>query len=162
MTFNLTYTRTILDVSGYPIIHRDSDQTLLEWTNFMTFSEKDRLTFGALYDQDRGTELFFAGGQSYIGAQGARSADGFYAQHEHKLTDTLKLIGGFQATKIGYIKLNVVPRAGILWNPAEHVTLKVLYGGAFRAPSLDEILLKNPALNGNPDLKGKWALWTCN
>jgi outer membrane receptor for ferrienterochelin and colicin len=152
MTFNLTYTRTILDTSGYPILHRDSDQTLLEWTNFITFSEKDRLTFGALYDQDRGTELFFAGGQNYIGAQGARSADGFYAQHEHKLTDTLKLIGGFQANKIGYIKLNVVPRGGILWNPAEHLTLKVLYGGAFRAPSLDEILLNIPVLKGNPDL----------
>ncbi len=152
MTFNLTYTRTVLDVYGYPIVHRDSDQTLLEWTNFITFSANDRLTFGTLYDHDRGTETFFAGGQTLIAAQGGRSAGGFYAQHEHKLTDTLKLIGGLQANKIGNINLNFVPRAGILWNPAAHVTLKVLYGGAFRAPSLDEILLNNPVLKGNPNL----------
>ena len=152
MTFNLTYTRTTLDSPDFPPIHRDSDETLLEWTNFVTFSEKDRLTFGTLYDRDRGTELIFIGGQRSIGARGDRPAGGFYIQHEHKLTDSVKLIGGLQANKIGNIALNVVPRAGILWNFADLLTLKVLYGGAFRAPSLNEILLKNPVLSGNPNL----------
>jgi outer membrane receptor protein involved in Fe transport len=151
MTFNLTYTRTTLDTPDYPAIHRDSDETLLEWTNFVTFSEKDRLTFGTLYSRDRGTESIL-GSPGYIAAQGDRSAGGFYAQHEHKLTDTLKLIGGLQANKIGAIALNVVPRGGILWNPADHFTLKALYGGAFRAPSLDDIVLKTTGLNGNPNL----------
>ena len=90
--------------------------------------------------------------KTFIDAQGTREQGGFYAQYEHKLTDDLKLIGGFQANKIGAIGLNVVPRGGIIWNPAAHVTLKALYGGAFRAPSLDETLLNNPGLKGNPNL----------
>jgi iron complex outermembrane receptor protein len=57
-----------------------------------------------------------------------------------------------QANKIGSIALNIVPRAGILWNPAAHFTLKALYGGAFRAPSLDETGLTHPGLTGNPHL----------
>jgi outer membrane cobalamin receptor len=37
-------------------------------------------------------------------------------------------------------------------DPSSHVTPKALYGGAFRAPSLDETLLNNPGLKGNPNL----------
>jgi outer membrane receptor protein involved in Fe transport len=151
MNFNFTYNRTVQDAPDYPSILRDSHEALLEWTNFYTFSESDRLTFGALFSHDAGVETVLSK-PSFIDANGQRSSGAFYAQYEHKLTDDLKLIGGFQANKIGNIALNVVPRFGILWNPAAHVTLKALYGGAFRAPSLDETLLTFPALKGNPNL----------
>ena len=148
MSFDFTYARTAFDTAEYPFVHRDAYSALLEWTNFYTFSEKDRITFGTLYEHIGGTELY----KTLVDAQGSRQQGGFYAQYEHKLRDDLKLIGGFQANKIGAISLNVVPRGGIIWNPSEHVTLKALYGGAFRAPSLDETLLNNPGLKGNPNL----------
>jgi outer membrane receptor protein involved in Fe transport len=83
---------------------------------------------------------------------GSRWGSGFYVQHEHRLTDGLKLVGGLQANKIGSLALSVVPRGGILWNPAGNFTLKALYGGAFRAPSLDETGLNHPGLKGDPSL----------
>jgi outer membrane receptor for ferrienterochelin and colicins len=148
MSFDFTYARTTFDTSEYPFVHRDSYDALFEWTNFYTFSEKDRITFGTLFEHIDGTELY----KTFVDAQGSREQGGFYAQYEHKFTDDLKLIGGFQANKIGDIALNVVPRGGIIWNPSAHVTLKALYGGAFRAPSLDDTLLNNPGLKGNPNL----------
>jgi outer membrane receptor protein involved in Fe transport len=152
MTFNLTYTRSTLDIPEYPNVNRDSNEALLEWTNFVTFSRKDRLTVGTLYSREAGVETYSGVTPSLIVADGSRPAGAFYVQHEHKLTDDLKLIGGVQANKIGNIAWDAVPRAGILWNPAPHFTLKLLYGSAFRAPSLDETLLNHPGLKGNPNL----------
>ena len=152
MSFNLTYTRSTLDTPDYPFAHRDSNEVVLEWTNFVTFSPKDRLTLGALYSREEGVETFAGVSPSLVVADGIRGAEGFYVQHEHKLTGDLKLIGGVQANKIGNIALNVVPRAGVVWNPAAHFTIKLLYGSAFRAPSLDETLLNHPGLKGNPNL----------
>jgi outer membrane cobalamin receptor len=156
MTFDATYTRTLLDAPDLPFVgstvHRDSYQGLLEWTNFITFSDKDKLTFGTLYNHVQGMETDTIDSQNEIVMRGGRSATGFYVQHEHKLTGDLKVIGGLQANKIGTIALNVVPRVGLLWNPAANFTLKALYGGAFRAPGLDELYLKDPGLLGNPNL----------
>lgn len=152
MTFDVTYSRSVLDAPDYPVIHRDSYEADLEWTNFITFSENNRLTFGTVYNHIDGVETFFGVIPNLIDAQGSRNAGEGYVQYEHKLTDDLKLIGGVQANKIGAIAINAGPRGGILWNPSNHVTLKVLYGGAYNAPSLDETLLNHPGLKGNPNL----------
>ena len=153
MQFNFTYTRSTLDIPQFPDIYRDSHQSVAEWTNFVTFSEKDKLTFGTAFDHIQGTETSFAVTPGFIDAQGSRSSISFYAQHEHKLTDDLKLIGGFQANKIGNIRLDVEPRAGVVWSVAPRIALKALYSGAFRAPSLDEMDLNYPSVKGNPNLR---------
>jgi outer membrane receptor protein involved in Fe transport len=152
MTFNVTYSRSVMDAPDYPTIHRDSYEGDLEWTNFYTFSENDRLTFGAVYNHIEGLETYFGVTPNLIDAQGSRNAGEVYIQYEHRLTDTLKLIGGVQGNKIGAIAINAVPRGGVLWNPSNHITMKLLYGGAYNAPSLDETLLNHPGLKGNPDL----------
>jgi len=152
MSFALTYTRSTLDAPVEPQVRRDSYEALLEWTNFYTFSDKDRLTFGALYNHEQGTEVYLGATPTFIDVQGARSGSEFYVQHEHKLTSDLKLIGGVQANKIGDLSINLVPRAGILWNPLPHTTLKTLYGGAYHAPSLFQTLINYPLLKGNPNL----------
>jgi outer membrane receptor protein involved in Fe transport len=41
---------------------------------------------------------------------------------------------------------------GIIWDPAEHVTVKALYSKAFRAPSINETTLNHPGLEGTPGL----------
>jgi outer membrane receptor protein involved in Fe transport len=152
MTFNATYSRSVMDAPDYPTIHRDSYEGDLEWTNFVTFSENDRLTFGTVYNHIEGLETYFGVKPSLIDAKGSRNAGEAYVQYEHRLTDQLKLIAGVQANKIGAIAVNAVPRGGILWDPSNRITMKLLYGGAYNAPSLDETLLNHPGLKGNPNL----------
>ncbi len=74
MTFNATYTRSVMDAPDYPTIHRDSYEGDLEWTNFITFSENDRLTLGTVYNHIEGLETYFGVTPSLIDAQGSRNA----------------------------------------------------------------------------------------
>ena len=50
------------------------------------------------------------------------------------------------------IDLNLVPRVGAIWYPVERVNVKALYSEAFRAPSINELSINHPAIQGNPDL----------
>jgi len=161
MSFDLTYTRFTLNAqNSIPFITRNSNDVVLEWTNVVSLTARDQLTFGALYNYIQGQENFFGTNPSSVISQGSRPGEAFYAQLDHTLLDKVKLIGGMQANKIENIKLNVVPRVGLIWNPASHHTIKVLYSEAFRAPSLNETLLHyipppaigGPSLLGNPNL----------
>jgi outer membrane receptor protein involved in Fe transport len=152
MRFNLTYTRFVLDAPEYPNAYRDANEADFEWTNFVTFSESDRLTFGTAINHMQGTEMYYGVQPALMVENGKRWGSGIYVQYEHRLTGDLKLIGGLQANRIGDLALDVVPRAGILWNPAAHFTVKTLYGGAYRAPSLEETGLNHPGLKGNANL----------
>ena len=86
-------------------------------------------------------------------SDGQRSGSAGYAQIDHRLTDNVKLIGGFQANKIGSLALDVVPRGGVIWSPATRWNVKALYGQAFRAPSINETSLNHPGLQGDPNLR---------
>ena len=153
MSFNATYTRNTFDNFGYPSIGRDSQELVLEWTNSIAFSNWDRLTVGTLFNHVEGQETYFGIDTPFQISDGSRPGGAFYAQWDHQLVDTVKLVGGFQVNKIAGTGLNVVPRAGVVWNPTSHVGVKALYSGAFRAPSINETMLNHPALQGNPDLK---------
>ena len=161
MNFNVTYTRTTLDAQdSIPFITRDSYEALFEWSNVVTLTAKDKLTFGALYDHIEGQELFYATNPASVISSGSRPGKAFYGQLEHQLLENVSLIGGFQGNQIGPLSLSVVPRGGIIWKPAPHYTLKALYSSAFRAPSINEnfihyippVYIGGPSLTGSPDL----------
>ena len=161
MNFNLTYTRATLSAqSAIPFIARVSNEAVAEWSNVVSLTDKDRVTFGALYHYIQGTETFFGSNPSMVIANGSRPGEAVYGQLDHALLENLKLIGGFQANKIGSLSLNVVPRGGVIWNATSRVSVKALYSEAFRAPSLNETLLHyvpppeigGPSLLGNPNL----------
>lgn len=161
MNFNLTFTRTTLDARKYiPGISRDSYDVVFEWTNVVNLGDRDQLTFGALYNFIRGAENFHFAGSTTVISNGSRPGGDFYGQVDHKLLNNLKVIGGFQANKIGSLDLNVVPRAGVIWKPAPHYTVKALYSQAFRAPSINETKMDyvpppaigGPSLIGDPNL----------
>jgi outer membrane receptor for ferrienterochelin and colicin len=161
MSVNVTFTRSTLDaVKSIPFIDRDSHEALVEWTNRIRFSDKSKLAFGTLYNHIEGLEHFYGFGLNSVIADGSRHGQAFYAQMDHELAQNLKLIGGFQANKIGHLDLDVVPRAGIIWYPARRFNVKALYSEAFRAPSLNETLLHyapppgfgGPSLTGDPNL----------
>jgi outer membrane receptor for ferrienterochelin and colicins len=152
MNFNLTYTRTGLNSSPDIPIARDSSDSVAEWSNTVRATSRDQITFGALYNYTEGQERFLAPPPGFVSAHGSQSGPGFYAQIDHRLTDAVSLIGGFQVVKIESIPVAVLPRTGVIWTPAYRWRVKALYGDAFRAPSLDEELLNSPYLKGNPHL----------
>jgi outer membrane receptor protein involved in Fe transport len=153
MSFDLTYTRTTFGENPFPNVTRDSNEGIAEWTNLITLGSHDRLSVGGLLNRAEGAELFTGSTPVLLTAQGRRYGSAVYAQLDHQLASDLKLIAGFQTNKIGAIPLNTVPRGGAIWTPKPWVSVKALYGQAFRAPSLDENLLNNPGLGGNPNLK---------
>jgi len=153
MSFNATYTRNTFDNPGYPNIGRDSQEVLLEWTNSIAFSNRDRLTLGTLFNHAEGQETYFGLDTPIEISNGSRPGGAFYGQWDHQLADTVKLVGGFQVNKIDGTAVSVVPRAGLIWNPTAHVGVKAIYSGAFRAPSINETTLDHPGLQGTPGLK---------
>ena len=152
-SLDLTYTRNIFDVAEFPSIHRDSYEALLEWSNVVTVTGSDQLTFGALYSRSEGTELYEGVDPAIAISDSHRPGEAFYAQLEHSIRSRLHLIGGFQANKIGKLDLDVVPRFGVVWPVTSTVSVKALYSGAFRAPSLNETRINHPGLLGDPNLK---------
>ena len=153
MNFNVTYTRTTFATVDYPNIRRDAYEAVLEWTNYLRPTDQDQVTFGTLYNHIEGNERYFGISPAITISQGGRHSGALYAQLDHHLRDDLKLIGGFQVNKIGNLALDVVPRAGLLWNPSAHTNVKAIYSQAFRAPSINETRLDHPGLEGNPNLK---------
>ncbi len=150
---NVTWTRSRFEVSAAPSIKRDSYDLVAEWTNSVKTSARSRLLFGGLYEYINGQETFYGGPSPSAVSDASRHAGGLYAQMDFMLRDGLSLIGGIQANKIGDTDLGTVPRAGLIWRPFSRVHVKALYSQAFRAPGINELSLKHPKLNGNPDLK---------
>jgi outer membrane receptor protein involved in Fe transport len=153
MSIDATATRTTFTEPPFPYVTRNSNEFITEWTNLVTLSAKDRLSVGGLFNRIEGVELFTATNPAVSDASGSRLGGALYAQIDHQLLTDVKLIAGFQTNKIGSIPLNTVPRGGVVWTPSRWASLKALYSEAFRAPSLDENLLDNPGLGGNPNLK---------
>lgn len=153
MNFNLTYTRTGLNSSAGLPVGRDSSDSVAEWSNTVQATVRDQITFGALFNYAQGQERFLAPSPGFVSSEGSQAGPAFYAQVDHRLTDTIDLIGGLQIDKIESVPVAVLPRAGLIWRPANHWRVKALYGDAFRAPSINERLIQTPFLIGNPDLK---------
>jgi outer membrane receptor protein involved in Fe transport len=152
MKLDATYTRTTFLTFSYPYTDRDSNEFVGEWTNLITLTSKDRLTAGMLFDRIAGTEVASIN-HAAEDAGGNRPAGGFYAQIDHQLLPSVKLVAGFQSNKFAGIPLSTVPRGGVIWSPSHIVSVKALYGEAFRPPSLDETTLDLPDIHGNPNLR---------
>lgn len=76
-----------------------------------------------------------------------------YLQADYRPIDQLKLIAGAQMNKPEGKDLDVVPRAGAIYNFKQNFGIKTLYAMAFRSPWPTESLFRPIAvLQGNPDL----------
>jgi len=149
MRVHATYTGTGLESSSYPIVNLKGRELELDWTNSVELSERTRVAFGTIYAFQHGRSDSTVSGVATTETIGSRSSAAAYIQLEHRLTDGLKLIGGFQANKVDDIPVHSVPRAGLVWNPQAHWFVKALYGRAFRAPSLNEVRIQDANVHGN-------------
>lgn len=148
MNFNVTYTRSTFKTESWPNTSRDSYEMVAEWSNTYNPSERMGLVFGGLYNYFSGEEW----GPDVTYTDANRYSLGAYAQVNYRILQSLNVITGLQANKVEEIDLDVVPRAGLIWNPVTRINVKALYSQAFRAPSINELSINFPEMQGNPDL----------
>lgn len=88
-----------------------------------------------------------------LGSEDSQDNLGIYVQYLRNLRDTTRLTLGGRFDEYPDITGRFSPRLGLVEQLSETYSLKLLYGEAFRAPTLAEIGLKNnPVLVGNPEL----------
>lgn len=77
----------------------------------------------------------------------------FYAQLTYHLLDRLQLSAGAQVNKVNGLPFDVTPRAAVIVHATENLTVKALYGEAFRSPSFFERYFSSVfTLQGNSHL----------
>lgn len=88
-----------------------------------------------------------------IGTEESQSNAGFFAQYLRNLRESTRLTLGGRYDDYADLAGRFSPRLGLVEQLNQTYSLKLLYGEAFRAPTLAEIgLINNPLLFGNPDL----------
>jgi outer membrane receptor protein involved in Fe transport len=88
-----------------------------------------------------------------VGGEELQQAIGFYSQYLRQLSTTINLTLGMRYDNYIDIGKHLSPRLGLVKQISDYQSLKLLYGEAFRAPSLSETgLQNNPVLVGNPNL----------
>ncbi len=84
---------------------------------------------------------------------GSRTVRFLSLQDEWKLSPDLTLTSGVRYDKYSDFGGTTNPRLALVWAVNESLTTKLLYGSAFRAPSISELYFKNnPVSLGNPNL----------
>lgn len=78
-----------------------------------------------------------------------------FAQNELQLVPRLKLVTGVRFDRKSAARHSLTPRVALLATPDDKTTLKLLYGEAFRAPSVAEADLSTYVYTRNPLLKAE-------
>lgn len=106
-----------------------------------TSFDRHRLTMGAEWQNTfrARTQVYFKDGPTLLDFPYRYSRYGFYFQDEFRLLDSLTLLAEarYDTSPFGD---STNPRLGLIWHPRDATTIKLLYGTAFRAPSLFENL----------------------
>ena len=76
----------------------------------------------------------------------------FYAQEELQATKNLSFTAGIRWDKYSNIGSRATPRGAIVYNPLKSATLKLLYGEAFRSPSIYEVNYEDPVFGWKANL----------
>jgi outer membrane receptor for ferrienterochelin and colicins len=76
-----------------------------------------------------------------------------FIQDDYSINDTLSLNAGVRYDYYSIFGSTINPRVGLIYNPWESTTLKLLYGTAFRAPNQSELNNTVGNVVSNPDLK---------
>ena len=152
MSVNATYTRNTFDATGSAKIERASRELVLEWTNFVSPTPRDRADVRRVVQPHsrtrdlsrRHSQYHDLGGQP-AGSGGVRAAGpsaGGYLEGDRRLP-------GEQDRRA---RPGRGAQGGRDLESRPTLSIKALYGQAFRAPSINETRLDHPGLAGNPDL----------
>jgi outer membrane receptor for ferrienterochelin and colicins len=91
---------------------------------------------------------------TYLESRESGQTWGLYAQDEAAITDELTLDAGFRYDHYGAFGGDWNPRLAVVYSPTDGTAIKLLYGGAFRAPSPYELYYHDGGLTqkSSPDL----------
>jgi iron complex outermembrane receptor protein len=106
-----------------------------------------RVTLGAEYvDNIRASyTTFLSGTKNTIG--GPFSVGSVYAQSEFQPAHSLSVTTGLRYDRYAHVTDTVNPRVAVVWHVDAANTLKVLYGSAFRLPTVFELGLEDASQN---------------
>ena len=137
------------DASGSDVV---GAETALNWD----IASSNRLTVGGEVRQDLRAHYYFPDvpGSHLRWANTVLSA---YVQDEHQLTRSLSVLAGVRYDGYETSRDATSPRFAAIFAPSARSTFKLLYGTAFRAPSLFESLDGGDLYKTNPDLKPETA-----
>ncbi len=78
---------------------------------------------------------------------------GFYLQDEMTFGDKIILNAGVRYDNLSYAASAINPRLALIYKPWEKLSLKLLYGASFRAPSAYELYYSDPVTLASSQLK---------
>jgi len=142
---NATLNSSNLKLTGPAVASGNSDDIIVEVSNFIRPTEKWNVVFGGSGYKQIGEFV------SSVPKYNKAWYNG-YVQADYRPVAPLKLIGGFQVNKIQGVDVNVVPRIGAIYNFTKSLGTKVLYGQAFRAAYAIETDIKSGVISGNRNL----------
>jgi len=107
---------------------------------------------GNLVPNPGGMEGFSDSDSVWLPEKG-RSSYFAFVQDEWQFADNWLLTAGIRFDQYSDFGTTVNPRLALVWATTDTITTKLLYGRAFRAPSMLELYaIANPVSLGNPDL----------
>ena len=95
------------------------------------------------------TSTSFAGVEHNIG--GPFSVGSVYAQSEYQPLHSLSVTTGVRYDRYAHVTATLNPRGAVVWHIDAANTLKVLYGSAFRLPTVFELGLEDASQNFLPN-----------
>ena len=137
-----------------------TDGQELQIRNKWQLSKAQKLLFGAEHRKARISEAQISSkifGADALHASDTRDILGLYLQHQWLIQSETELTLGLRHDNYSEIGGSTNPRFGIVHHLSEQHTLKLLYGEAFRAPTINEAKVRDffnfGVLVGNPSLK---------
>ena len=115
-----------------------------------------RFTFGAEYRETLSMGLrnyderpYF----KYLDVRGDLSVFGAYLDTSYEVSKWLSAVAGLRLDDYSSFGETLNPRFGLIVRPTQRTTVKLLYGEAFRAPTLYELTYEATNEKANPDLQ---------
>lgn len=143
--------------NNWRIGHADSLQFGLEYRHPSSLETETASNYDMIQLAQGGPVINYYGNFSHTATLAEPSQQdivGIYVQHQHYWNKHAEMIVGVRYDHYSQIGNAISPRLGIVLQPSNADSLKLLWGRAFRAPKADELYTtNNPLLQGNPDLK---------
>lgn len=148
-----------------------SDQLKSEAVLDYSLSGNNELLVGAFYEYTRTRDIYFKSNSNPVAffmypevtdlsedfnwnKAAQRRTYGLFFQDEWNISSEWYLLLGSRYDYYNDVGGSFNPRCGIVWSAAPHLTAKLMYNSAFRAPSFADLYNQNnPVLVGNTDLK---------
>ncbi|NOT86334.1 MAG: TonB-dependent receptor [Methylococcaceae bacterium] len=101
--------------------------------------EDHRLTVGGQYQDNFHQFLTNYDRETYVASDTSTYQYAIFIQDDYSILDSLTLNAGVRLDYFSIFGETVNPRVGLIYNPWQNSTVKLLYGTAFRAPNQNEL-----------------------